>query len=181
MNEAEAAKMVAILQAHEPKHPTTPATITMWAWAFEDVPYPAAMIGVRAWVKTRKWFPFPTELRGLIAEQLTGLPATDTAWGLVQERMRATYPGQPAPPWEVHRIVIEATERLGGVGALRMSNQPAKDQDRFSELYNAMRERVLQETDIPGLWTTVGARFAHSIDAPADAGGNVRELRERTA
>lgn len=168
MNESEAAKVVAILHAHDPKHPTTDATVTAWAMAMDDVPYPAAMIAVRAWMKHHKWFPFPSELRGMLAEQLTGLPTTDVAWGLVQQRMRQTYPGQSAPPWDVHGAIIEATQRIGGVNALRMSNSPLKDQDRFTEIYNAIRERVLQEADIPGLWMQL--QSANRLVAAADSG-----------
>lgn len=152
MNRAEAAKLIAVLQAHAPNHPVTAATIEMWVWVMDDIPYQAAQYAVREWITYHKWFPTPAELRGIIAEALTGLPSADEAWRIVQERIKETYPGIEAPAWNVPRAITDAVASMGGTRALRTSEKPIQDQRRFELVYGTLRDRALRDIDIPATW-----------------------------
>lgn len=152
MNISECSKIIAVLSAHAPNHPVSDATVTAWSMAMDDVPYDAAQWAVREWLRHRKWFPFPSEIRDMLTEQLSGLPSVEDAWRLVLGRMRSTYPGHEAPAWHMPVEVRRAVEAMGGVHVLRMSQAPGIDAKRFAEIYGQYRERSLRETCIPDLW-----------------------------
>lgn len=152
MNKSEVLKVIAILSAHTPSHPVSDALVSVWEMSMDDVPYGAAMMAVKEWVTNHKWFPTPSEFRGLIAAKLTGIPTSAEAWQMVQARIRSTYPGHPASEWDAPKLVKEIVADMGGLRTLRMSGKPADDERRFDYLYGRAREDILKAVSIPGLW-----------------------------
>ena len=152
MTDGEVATLIAILHAHAPRHEVTDETYTLWEWALEDVPFAAAKYAVRDWVKHHKHFPFPTEIREAIIGALLDLPDADAAWAMVQARIRATYPGFPAPRWDAPAAIIEAVQDIGGIYNLRQSERPERDRERFRSVYNEARSDAMKHTDVAALW-----------------------------
>ena len=64
------------------------------------------------------------------------------AWTMVQLRIKATYPGHTAPEWDAPFPVRQATQAMGGVHVLRMSENPMADRAHFIKLYSEYRKRA---------------------------------------
>ena len=171
MNDAEVNKLIAILNAHAPHHQITDETYTIWAWALEDIPFDAATFAVRDWVKHHKHFPYPVELREAIVGALLDLPDADTAWAMVQARIKATYPGFPAPRWDVPEAITETVQDIGGIYNLRQSERPERDRERFRSVYNEARAEAIKRVDVTALWERIVAPAL-----PAEQPAPVREL-----
>ena len=172
MNDAEVTKIIAILHAHAPHHEITEETFTLWAWALEDIPFDAAKFAIRNWVKHHKHFPYPTEIREAIIGALLALPDADAAWAMVQARIKATYPGFPAPPWNAPEEVIATVQDIGGIYNLRMSERPERDRERFRSVYTEARAEAMKSVDVTALWQQIVMQQSLPAERPA----TVREL-----
>ena len=150
MTRDETARLVAICLATWTTHPVAnvDALVTAWELALGDVPYPAAEAALGTYLREGRFFPAPTEIRALVLDATGAFPSGGDAWRMVLRRIRGTYPGQPAPPWEVPPAVKETVDQMGGIHALRMSEHPGADEARFLKLYEQNRLQTAREADV---------------------------------
>lgn len=116
--------------------------------------YPVVLVerAIDEWIiGGRVFFPSVAEIAERIAERVTGLPTPGEAWQLVQDRMRASYRPELAPPWDVPESVKTAVTQCGGMYALRRSDHPGADEKRFLDLYGVIRVKTVQEIQITGV------------------------------
>lgn len=69
MNKQETAIILRILRSNWPNEKVNEDTVTIWTWAFEDVPYSVVEDAMKRYVKTGKFFPKPAELLEIIGVQ----------------------------------------------------------------------------------------------------------------
>lgn len=158
MNRQDVGKLVAVCIAMWPNHPADniDVLVTGWEMALGDVPYDVAHQALAVYLREGRFFPAPSEIRKLAVDAITELPSGGDAWRMVLARMRATYPGHPAPSWEAPKPVKDAVQAMGGMHVLRMSEMPGADEARFLAIYASYREREARDADLPAIWTAKG-------------------------
>lgn len=140
MNSNEVAQLIAVVKArYGNKFQANPATTQAWSMVLDDVSYADAMAVLPAWLKQEEWAPDPAQIRSTVMDRTCGLPSPDEAWQMVEERVRSTYPGQPAPDWSAPQIVQEALKEIGGSWAVRRSEKPEDIRRRFIGAYSHRR------------------------------------------
>ena len=125
--------------------PLAPEKVAAYVEDLADLPYPAVrdvLLGMR---KTQTFFPTVAEIR-TAAANAAGLPSPEQAWALVMSRWKATTPGLPAPPWEVHPAVLQATRDAGGMYLLRQMERE-KAERAFLSAYKPLRSAALGASD----------------------------------
>lgn len=145
MNEAEAEKLVAVLEATYPNHPTKPQTATAYHWALADLPYPIVEAAIREALRSSRFFPTPAELRAVIAERLLGYPAPEEAWRQVQDRVRSV--GHYGAPGFGEGPIAQAVDAIGWRN-ICLSETPGVERAHFLRAYEGYRERALREADL---------------------------------
>lgn len=145
MTEDEAVGLVARLVDAYPGAKVRDGTVAVYAAALAPFDRAAVAAAVATHVATSKWFPAVAEVLALVAEAVVGLPEAGDAWRLVLDRMRETYPGHPAPDWRAPVAVQRAAAALGGIHALRLSEEPSRDRERFVKVYGTYRDRALRD------------------------------------
>lgn len=148
MNESECTQILAILATNDRTGSITPATISAWALVMDDVPYRLAEAAAAEWLKHHKWMPMPVEFRDILVNALTDLPDPDDAWSVVLDRMRATYPGHPAPTWTAPDAIQRALQSVGGMEAVRINGNSPDMAENFAIVYRRYRERALHDINI---------------------------------
>lgn len=175
MTRQEVGKLVAVCIATWPNHPVdnVAALVSAWELALGDVPYEVGNAALATYLREGTFFPAPAEIRTLAVEAVAGLPDAGDAWRLVLDRMKATYPGIPASPWDAPEPVRKTVDAMGGMEPLRRSENPGADHARFAKTYAVYRQRAAREADLPALWAgrqeaTFGDRIARRLLNGAD-------------
>jgi len=158
MTREEIGKIIAVLMAAYPSHPVPnpDMLVTVWEMTMGDMPYRHVQAAVAHYLQQggdssyRGW-PDISTIRRIISDAVLQLPDAAEAWRLVLERMHATYPGHPASDWDIPTALRRSVEAIGGIHALRMSENLGADQRRFVEVYRQYAERAIREADLPAL------------------------------
>lgn len=159
MKQSEVAKLIALLKTHADHNATQRELVAMWALAMDDVPYPAAEAAYQWWIKNKKWFPKPVELRQVIEEKVLGLPSVDDAWAQLERSLHENYPGQP-PKYTPDPLVIEATRVVGGTYVFRnaqLGREFDNLRERFRQVYAQMRSERSDALDMSAEWQALSA------------------------
>lgn len=145
MKLSETARIVAIFQALAPHVQPNKETVAVWHMALSDVPFEAALIAARVWVRERKHFPYPAELREIIAEKSLGLPKGDDVWRDVLDRVSLPpLDERRKKPFTIHPLASEALSSIGGVHAVSRSDRRDILRKEFLAAYDrSKREAVL--------------------------------------
>lgn len=120
-----------------------------WTMVLGDVPYPVASEALGWYMKDgNAFFPKPGQLYQIVLGMTGALPDAGDAWSMVQARISSTYPGHPADKWDAPFPVRQATEAMGGIYTLRMSENPMADRAHFLKIYGDYRQRAAREVNI---------------------------------
>lgn len=155
MNRTETTRILTILRTVWPESAVTDDTITAWAWAFEDVPYPAVEAAAKRWIKTGTFFPRPGELLRLVgvAAVAPGL-VPEAAWEeVLRETKRVGFNRPPVfhdgrfePPAvpEFSSPLIAAAANAVGWEAICTSDKPEVVRAQFVKALTALLGRAVE-------------------------------------
>lgn len=148
MNEEQAAQIVAILLGAAPHVSLNDMVVPVWHDALKDLPYEPAQEAARVWCRTRRHFPYPVEIRELVAETALGYPITaEAAWAGVAQRMAGKVQTSDLPA--TTRAAMNAT---GGLSRYMLTDDPTWIRKEFLAAYDAtMREAISVERLAPAL------------------------------
>lgn len=167
MTTSEAAKLVALFKAHADHNQHGPELVEMWALAMDDIPYAAAMVAYKHWIRTRKWFPKPSEIRELVNEKVFGIPSVETARAQAERSLRENYPGHTVR-FAPDRLVIEAMRTVGGTHVFRNaqnSRELAVLWERFAFVYGELRTERLEAIDYTAEFAAIAEGRAENVCA----------------
>ena len=151
MTRHEINQLLTLLIATYPNHPVPDpdALVLSWEIGVGDLPYGAVKEAVVAWVRSsERFFPTSGQIRQLVIDDTGVLPSGPDAWAMIQERMKATYPGHPAPPWDAPECVRLALKARGGMEIVRHSEEPQILRAQFLKTYEIYRQRATQTIDV---------------------------------
>ena len=142
MTPQEITSILAVLKGtYNHRFEVTKATEASWNMIVGDLDFHAVNTAIANWMMSGEgWPPVPTEVRKIVLDTSGALPSPETAWLMVQERIRNTYPGHPVDKWEVPDAVSKAVNDVGGIRAIRMTEKPEDMERRFRKAYDARRQ-----------------------------------------
>lgn len=103
---------------------------------------------VRDLIRTEKWFPPIATILEQAAERALGLPDEPGALAQVERRMlwaRMDESERPPEAPEVHPLVREAVDHVGGFHAFRETQEAAMLRGQFGRFYRDLRARAVRE------------------------------------
>lgn len=170
MTPEEISRLIAVIMHTWPNHRIDDPEVAIHAWSMvlAEVPYPVASEALAQYMREGHEFaPNAGLLYQIVLDMTDALPNAGDAWTLVQLRIKATYPGHTAPEWDAPFPVRQATQAMGGVHVLRMSENPMADRAHFIKLYSEYRKRAAREVNI-GWLLEHGAQALEPGFVPAD-------------
>lgn len=176
MTELEALKLVKIVQSAYPRQEFPEDTVRVYVMSLVDLPTELATRAVMELIRTSKWVPTIAEIRQRATEIGCPMPAADEAWAEVQRAARMFSPGVVVDVQWSSDLVAEAVAMTGGLWGIAMTSRPEVLQRQFTDTYNALRQRRLDQLQVtPGLLAEV-VEQANRRALPAHKGGG-RTLR----
>lgn len=154
MNRAEISRLIKLLQSEYPNHPIPDVEMLIQSWELQigAAPFEAGVNAVMRWIASgERFFPTSGHIRQLLGGEIGGVPDGPEGWVMVLDRMKATYPGHPAPPWDVPECVKQAVKAMGGMDVLRHSENPGMDRTQFLKIYETYRNRAVASLDLGAL------------------------------
>lgn len=152
MTELEALKLVKIIQSAYPRQEFPEDTVRIYALSLADLPAKLGQQAVMELIRTSKWTPTIAEIRQRAAEIGRPMPAVDEAWSEAQRAARGFKPGVLMDVHWSTDEVAEAVAAIGGLWGIAMTSRPEVLQRQFTETYNALRQRRLDQLQVtPGL------------------------------
>lgn len=145
-----------------PRNALRPGTLEVYVRELDDLPVDALEPAVRELIRTSEFFPTIRAIRATAAELMLELPYEDDALSQVEARLRwAREPEEEREPDgpEIHALVKEALDHVGGFYAFRSAEQPAVVRGQFLKLYREMRERAVYDVQVdrPALYPATRA------------------------
>lgn len=99
MSREQIVSLLRVIRAVWPKFVINDDTITAFQWGLEDMTYEAAQDAVREWIRTGKFAPTPSELRGIVSNNVVGDDTVaEAAWLEVVEQINRCGFNRP-PVW----------------------------------------------------------------------------------
>ena len=151
MNKPETRKILALVKAAYPnfKVPDSDLELDMmvgsWHLTLGDLPYDLVERAMLDYQRSPAEFP-PTagQLRHLAIDRAQVIPNREQAWQMVLDHLkRHSYIDRT--PLAAPEPVLQAVKTLGGIGALRRSEEPEMDRAHFFKVYDTYRERALRD------------------------------------
>jgi hypothetical protein len=164
----EAARMLRVLASVWPAYPIAdPDTMAeAYAIALADVPAELAMGAAQQALRTSRFFPTPSEVRELVAEEVLDLPTPEEAWEEVLAEIRAV--GRYGRPRFTSDVLAETVARLGWL-SLCGAEDVAAARATFERSYKAHRRRWLRDVDFGD--ALAGAAAIAGAEVPAVESG----------
>lgn len=170
MNKGETAKLLALLKEHADHKDVTPATVEYWHLAMDDIPYEAAMVAYRLWIRRKKWMPKPSEMRDLVDEHVFGIPTDESARAQVERSLKENKgPGHPVT-YEPDAIVVKALREAGGSSVFRNAQSGRETESlwqRFAFVYGELRSERLATIDYATEYAALASGDDRSVKALA--------------
>ncbi len=158
MNTSETQAVLALLKLAAPHIEVTDGTVHVWEMVFADIPAEAVTQAAREWIKTRRGWPWPAEIREIVAERWLGLPSAEEAWVSIQKVMndRTLDPatGQRRSLASLPKPVYDAVTAIGGRTALYHADDPTWLRKEFTSAYATYRKKAIVDSDL-GLAVTL--------------------------
>lgn len=119
--------------------------LTQYLRHLSDVPIEVLRVAVDRLIRTESWFPSIAGIRLVCAELLLDLPGEEEALRQVSTRAHWRREAPDQEPPDVHPLVQEAVDRVGGLWALRTSERPSVVIGQFTKVYREMRGNAVRE------------------------------------
>lgn len=151
MTKQQMTQLIEMLQAEYPSHRIDNPESLLFSWAMQmaDVPFEAGAMAAAAWIRSgERFFPTSGQLFQLVATESGAVPSMPNAWEMVLCRMRTTYPGFSAPPWDAPPSVKEALKAMGGMHVVRVSENIGVERSQFAKMYEVYRQRAVRSADL---------------------------------
>lgn len=146
MTEQDVTRMLALMAARYPNAKVWAederVTVRAWHMTLADIPADVAREAMTSWFQRKKWPPDPSELRAEVFALASLAPDENEAWREVRRAIAGYYPGQGGKH-PVIEPIAKAIAAIGGLHALALSEEPAKDRDRFLRAYAIECNRLL--------------------------------------
>lgn len=141
--------IVELMRAY-PRQPFTEDNFRAYQAALADVPPELLEPAVRALIRETKWLPTIAEIRERVAELALRLPREPEALQQIEERMRwgresATTRGDPP---DVHPLVREALDRVGGWHSFHIAEEATVIRGQFGRLYRELRTEAIHAAQV---------------------------------
>jgi hypothetical protein len=147
MNTTETKKIIAILCGAGGKGNLTEMTIPVWHEALKDLDYPDVEAAAMTWATTRKYWPFPVEIRTLALRSTLNLAADAyDAWTRVQTMHRKNQ-----RPDVLDYATREALRKVGGLPALILADDPTWIRRDFIAAYDGAVQEAITPATIAAL------------------------------
>lgn len=167
MNERETRKIMALAKAAYPnlKLPDNDAELDLmvrsWHLTLGDLPLDLVERAMLDYQRSDAEFPPNAgQLRHLAIDRASVVPSKEQAWQLVQDHIkRHSYIDRT--PLQAPEPVLQAVKTLGGISALRKSEEPEMDRAHFFRVYDTYRERALR--DVTGDMLMLGEAAAAAL------------------
>ncbi|MFL5313057.1 MAG: hypothetical protein ACJ79H_21705 [Myxococcales bacterium] len=141
----------------------TPDVLALYLAELSDLPPAAVEAAARELIRTSDFFPTIKALREAAVERLLSLPTEAQALAQIEARMgwaRKSEDARGDPP-EVHPLVREALDRVGGWHAFRATDEAGVVRGQFLRLYRDLRSTSVKEAQVGDLGLPAGpARLA---------------------
>lgn len=125
---------VASLRAAYPNAQIPRETVAIYAAALEDLDAADVQDATAALIKRSKWFPTVAEIRETVAERRLKLPGPVEAWTEATGRADGTFQGERTP------LVTESLNAIGGVWAVKTTENPVATRAQFLKFFNELRD-----------------------------------------
>ncbi len=160
MNRAETSKVVLMLSATLQQQNggavgDTDGLISGWHLVLEPVPYAEAEQAVRAYLRTEKWFPAPSELLAVVAH---GAPTPYAGWQQALDHLRASQPPN-LREFAGHEFVRQAVKAVGGWSHLRNAERPDREREAFLAAYAEVLAAAVRDVADPAQAVEAGGRI----------------------
>ena len=152
MEKKEFALIAAKLQTFYPKENLFPndASIPLWFNSLQDLPADVLNLAVDKWIALNKWPPKVSELRQMVAEILSPMPAGwGEAWETVINAIR-NYGiwGEKEAMESMDELTRRAVVSMG-FKTICMSENPAADRAHFQRIYEQLEKAEKEKRALP--------------------------------
>lgn len=138
------------LQLAFPDKPIPAETLQLYARKLADVPLDVLAPVVHEVVCTARFFPRLAEIRSACAERALALPGDVQAVAQVDARLAWARGGLNGDAPDVHPLVREALDAVGGMYAYRMTDRPDVIRAQFLSAYRDIRSDAIRDVAIHG-------------------------------
>lgn len=165
---ADPAKLIGDLVRAYPGKAIHGDTVRVYVRELSDVPPAILEEAVRALIRTSEWFPSVAAIRQAVAERTLALPSEAEALAQVSARSRWARQDEDerGDRPDVHPLVREALDQVGGWFAFRSADEPGVVRGQFLRLYKELRAAALADARLGTLALSAGRQ------APALAAGS---------
>jgi len=155
MNKAETGKIIAILVGAGGRSDVTEMTIPVWQQALVDLPYHLVEQAAMEWTRDRKYWPYPAELREIVARNLIGLPAdAGEAWERILTMLRERRGTTALDP-----ATKVALDRIGGYAAVHQADDLTWLRKEFSQTFATAKIMASQPEALAEHATSLGIEW----------------------
>lgn len=144
--------IIADLAAAFPRMKIDRDTLRVYIADLEDLPIDVVDVAVRDLRRTHEWFPTISHIREATAERMLGLPSESEALAQVDDRIRWARERDEAPDAnerpDVHPLITEALDSVGGFYALRTAKEPHIVRGQFLRLYRDARSSRIRDVQL---------------------------------
>lgn len=99
----------------------------------------------------RGFIPAVGEITNRLAERVADLPEPHEAWGMVLDRLTVPAMHAASTPWDAPQAVKDAVKQIGGISALRGSENQVSDRKQFIDAYTKARSKQVNHVQVHGL------------------------------
>lgn len=131
------------LQAAFPRERITAETASLYARELADLPPGLLEQAVRDVIRTGTYFPTVAAIRQTAAEHALALPGEAAALAAIETRISWAVHSEGARP-DVHPLVAEALNQVGGYAAWRTADKPGILRSQFLAVYRDLRARAIR-------------------------------------
>jgi hypothetical protein len=146
VNYSDVANVVAAIQVRYPDSrwaPDDEMVVKVWHMSIGDLPFAVVMRTLQSMFHDSRFAPDPSEIRARILEDSGLAPEPGDAWKLARAAISQYYPGFDNSGITMPEPVRQAVKAIGGLHALKMSEEPERDREAFLRVYGTYRKRAM--------------------------------------
>lgn len=165
------ADLIARLEQAFPREKVSAQRMGLLLAEVADIPPAALEAAVQDAIRRSEFFPSIAALRNAAAEWMLGLPREPDALAQVEVRMawaRRPEAERSSDPPEVHPLVREALDRVGGWHAFRATDEAGVVRGQFMRIYRELRAGAIEGAQIGGMDALPAPPSRGQLTSPRD-------------